>query len=473
MLCPRDTPSGTAAKPDEQRRVEDEIASFVSRRKALALVRDLAALGPRTGGTAKGDRAAKLIAGRMRDLGLTVAVIDDPETHVHEALAWSVLTDGRPVASAHPWINAPSIPPSTLTLAADPGPMAGSPGQENALRGAAVITSRGGHADLIASGAAAILTDFPGNEDRYADWAFIGEQPEGSRVPVFGVSFHDGERMRDALRRGDTVRIAVTLEARVGSGRPRTVVGTLEGAGAMAGRTIVVCAHGDSDGGGPGADDNASGEAATLEVARALIRAARGGHLPASRPRVLFMIWGKEYHSSEAWVRANGETMKGLIAVMNYDQVGTGARRSALYYEGNDIAANARLLRTIESVAVDHAGYEGYWKEHTSCPSMGGTDAFAFLSESQGGTADGNLEVAATTIFTAAWDREKKVAQPEAWRSPGWPRGEDVVIDYSRYYHSPADTPANTTEAEPHNIERAARLVVLTIRRLMLAQPGS
>ena len=100
---------------------------------------------------------------------------------------------------------------------------------------------------------------------------------------------------------------------------------------------------------------------------------------------------------------------------------------------------------------------------------MGGTDAFAFLSRSQGGTLDADLEIAATTIFTAAWDRPRTMKQTEGWASPGWPPGEDVVIDYSPFYHSAADTPANTTEAEPHNLERAARLAALAIRRLMLA----
>ncbi len=461
--------------PDDQRRVEKEVASFVSRHGALALVRELAALGPRTGGTAKGDRAAMLIAGRMRDLGLGVTVVDDPETSVHEALAWSVRVEGRPIASAHPWINSPSFPATSLTLVADPAARGAAPEPGDALRGSAVLTSRGGnaHAALIDQGAAAILTDHPGTEERYADWAFIGEQQEGSRIPVFGLSFHDGERLRDLLRGEGETRMTLALEARNGSGRPRTVVGTLNGGGPAARRTIIVCAHGDADGGGSGADDNASGAAATLEVARALGRAARGGLLPPDRPRVLFMIWGKEYHSSEAWVRANGETMKGVLAVLNYDQVGTGAQRNALYYEGNDIAANTALLRAIESVAVEHAGDEGFWTEHTSCPSMGGTDAYAFLSGRQGGTSDMDLEIAATTIFTAAWDRPRKMTQTEGWASSGWPKGEDVVIDYSRFYHSPADTPANTTEAEPHNIERAARLAVLTIRRLMIAQAGS
>lgn len=454
-----------ATMPQTDRQTENEIAAFVSRDAALAMVRELAALGPRTGGTPKGDRAATLIATGMRDLGLSVEVLDDPPAHFHEALAWTATVDGQPLASAHPWINAPSMKATTLKLVDGDA----KPAENDALKGAAVLASRGGRglAAFREAGAAAILTDYPSTQDRYVDWAFIGEQAEDSTVPVFGLSFHDGAKLRNALKTGKEVRVTLSLESRSGEGRPRTVVGTLAGAGASAHRTIVVCAHGDSDGGGPGADDNASGVAAVMEVARALAQAARLEMLPQDRPRILFIVWGKEYHSSEAWVRANDQTMADLVAVINYDQVGTGARRSALYYEGNDLPGNAPLLRIVESVAVDHAGEEGFWTEHTSCPLMGGTDAFAFVSRKHGGTADHEREIAATTVFTAAWDRPKVMKQTEGWASPGWPPGEDVVIDYSRFYHSAADTPANTTEAEPRNMEAAARLVALTIRRLM------
>lgn len=456
--------------PQTERQTEKEIAGFVSREAALAMVRELAALGPRFGGTAKGDSAATLIAARMRDLGLSVEVLDDPQAHYHEALAWSVTVDGQPLASAHPWINAPSLAKTTLRLVAGDGEP--EPGHD-VIKGAAVLTSRGGRglAGFREAGAAAILTDYPSAQDRYVDWAFIGEQREDSTVPVFGLSFNDGAKLKDGLKSGKEVRVTLSLETRSGEGKPRTVVGTLAGAGASARRTIVVCAHGDSDGGGPGADDNASGVAAVIEVARALTNAVRLGMLPQDRPRVLFMIWGKEYHSSEAWVRSNAQTMADLVAVLNYDQVGTGAQRNALYYEGNNLAGNTALIRTVESVAVDHAGEAGYWTEHTSTPQMGGTDAFAFVSRKHGGTAEHEREIAATTVFTAAWDRPKVMKQTEGWASPGWPAGEDVVIDYSRFYHSAGDTPANTTEAEPHNIEAAARLVALSIRRLMKAAP--
>ncbi|HEY3174312.1 MAG TPA: M28 family peptidase [Candidatus Polarisedimenticolia bacterium] len=478
-----DDPDRKTVPPLSGPQIEDRIANLVSRPAALANVRELVGYGPRMGGTPSGDRAAAALADRMKSLGLDVEVIEDPPTSVHEESAWGVRMGDHVLSSAWPYGFSPSLPLTTarLVLEGDEGvPEAGAP-----LKGAVVLTARPArevHARAGAAGAIALLTDAPGDPNRYQDWAPIGSlqrmQEGGKPIPVFGLSYRDGRLLRDALEQAGTAAapspsITISLDASIHEGRPRTVVGTLAGAGAAAGRLMIVCAHGDSDSGGPGADDNASGVATLLEVARALRGALGSGWLPADRPTVKFIVWGSEYHSTRAWVASRSEEMGRLDVVINFDETGAGAERDAVYYEGNDIAWNERLLRTIEAVADDHAEQDGFPRAYTSNPAMGGTDAYVFLPRQHEGLGLTDRKIASTTVFTAAWDRPTLRAQTPGWASKGWREKGDLFIDYSAYYHSSGDTPANTTEMEPDNMVRCARLVALAIYRLMGAGTGA
>ena len=452
--------------------VEERVAAQVSREAALAMVRRLVGLGPRTGGTESGHRAAEMVSEAMRSTGLAVETIEDPALDTWEAVAWSVKLGARPLASAWPYGRSPSLSETTVPLVPE-GARDRTDGGADPWKGAAVLTARpiaSVLAEAAKAGAAAVLTYHPADPNRFQDWAPILDIPGRggeARPPAFGLSYRDGLRLKQEIEEGRSPTVTLSLQSRVGRGRPRTVAGSLSGAGPRANRQVILCAHGDSDSGGPGADDNASGVAAVIEVARALSWARAEGLLPDDRPTVRFIVWGAEYHSSEAYVVSRRDEMRRTLAVLNYDQVGTGATRDAIYIEGNDIPANERLLRVLEQVAADHAAKVGFWTEYTTTPAMGGTDAFAFLPKRYHGSGLTDEAIAATTIFTSAWDEVRLLPQTPGWTSKGWPEKGEVSVDYSAFYHSSGDTPDRTTEAEPYNIERAARLAALGILRLM------
>ncbi|HKY33145.1 MAG TPA: M28 family peptidase, partial [Candidatus Polarisedimenticolia bacterium] len=455
---------------------EREVAARVSREQALAFVRELVALGPRMGGTPSGDRAAESVARRLAALGLSVERIDDPETPFHVEHSWSASLPEGSLPSAWPYGFSPSLPESVLPLAL-PATLEVPPGPGHPAAGAAVIVPRrspGAYARAVERGARAVLVD-PGEEPgRFTDWAPILELPEGegrAPIPVFAFSARDGRRLREAAGRPEP-SVTLSLRSTIGKGRPRTVLATLPGAGARGGEIILVCAHGDSDSGGPGADDNASGVAALVEVARALSWAAAAGLLPGSRPAVRFAVWGAEIHSSRAYAASRPGEMARHAAVINYDQAGTGAERDALYYEGNDVPWNEPLLRTLEQVARDHAGEPGFWAVHTSVPTLGGTDAYVFLPREHKGMGIVAERIPSTTIYTSAWDAPTLLDQTPGWTSAGWPERGKLFVDYSKYYHSSGDRPEVTTEAEPYNMERCARLAALGIMRLMGSGPA-
>jgi hypothetical protein len=280
-------------------------------------------------------------------------------------------------------------------------------------------------------------------------------------VPVIGLSFNDGLRVEQAARAGESA--SVELQAHVAEGRPRTVMATLHGATGDA--YYLVSAHGDSDSGGPGADDNASGVAVVLELARVLRGGRESGPVARLPFSVRFVIWGQEYRSAHAFITREGEALGKCLGVINIDEAGTGASRDAIYAEGNDVPWNERLLRTFERVGRDYLGPAGFWPEFATNPTQGGSDAYAFLPVAYKGEGWTSREIPATTIFTAAWDHPEQLVQRPGWMTnTGSPT--TVAIDYSRYYHSSGDVPDNTTEREPQNMVRAVRLIGITLWRL-------
>jgi Zn-dependent M28 family amino/carboxypeptidase len=247
-------------------------------------------------------------------------------------------------------------------------------------------------------------------------------------------------------------------------GRPRTVVATLPGREPDA--YYLVCAHGDSDAGGPGADDNASGVATVMEIARVMTGLVKAKTIAPPRHSIRFVVWGAEYASAREYIAREGERLRNLKAVINFDQTGTGAEREAIYFESNEVPWNETLLRTLDRVGADYLNRPGFWTEYATNPSQGGTDSYAFLPRQYRGQGYTNLQIPSTTVYTAAWDSPRTVRQTAGWESKGTPDPTRVTIDYSLYYHSSGDTPENTTEREPQNMVRAVRAAGIALLRL-------
>ncbi len=70
-----------------------------------------------------------------------------------------------------------------------------------------------------------------------------------------------------------------------------------------------------------GANDNKSGSAAILEVARTLHTLIEEGRIPRPRRTIRF-LWGPEYSGTGPWVRENKELMEKTLANINMDMVG-------------------------------------------------------------------------------------------------------------------------------------------------------
>ncbi|WP_110886331.1 M28 family peptidase [Deinococcus yavapaiensis] len=155
-------------------------------------------------------------------------------------------------------------------------------------------------------------------------------------LPVLGVSQADGA----LLRSGDSVTLRV-----------RTVDRTVRGANVVAYKKgvtapeILFGGHMDSVVRAPGANDNASGTAAVLDVAR------RVANTPLSARAYFVLFDGEEdgLRGSRAFVANNSAATRGLRAMFNFDMVGVDV--TPLAVGGTDSLSQA-AQRVIPSLQV-------------------------------------------------------------------------------------------------------------------------
>lgn len=457
--------AGQGPQPAE----EKTFAGAVQEAELRRYVRELVAFGPRMGGTPSNEKSAAYLESFFKKHGLTVTVQEDAPALAHWETTWKVaLSDGAVIESAWPFgfsASTKGVRTGRLLQVDELGKA--TPVED--WRGRVIYTPSDvgrAYGAIMKSGflPAAILTSAPNDPKRYVDWSRLGSLPANAShpVPVFAVSYVDGRALASAAQAGR--EISVSLDATIQEGRAKTVIATLPGR--EPGPYYIVCAHGDSDSGGPGADDNASGVATVMEIARAYAQGIRSGAIPRPKYSIRFIAWGAEYRSARTYIEREGDQLKQLKGVFNFDETGTGAERDAIYFESNDVPWNETILRTLEAVAADYAGQPGFWTEYTTNPSQGGTDSYAFLPKKFRGQEYTKLEIPSTTIYTAAWDKLAELDQTPGWESKGTPDAKKLKIDYSLYYHSSGDTPENTTEREPQNMVRAVKVTGLALIRL-------
>lgn len=151
---------------------------------------------------------------------------------------------------------------------------------------------------------------------------------ESASLPLAVISEDAAVPIRRALDRRDT--LTAVLEPNIGVQRltAHNVIAMIPG-GADA-ESVVIGAHLDHDGLDEagniynGADDNASGTAAVLGIARALTQAVASGNRP--RRRIVFALWNAEEKGSlgaEAYLDAPVPRGR-IVAKINLDMVGRG-----------------------------------------------------------------------------------------------------------------------------------------------------
>jgi hypothetical protein len=172
-------------------------------------------------------------------------------------------------------------------------------------------------------GAAGIVSDFPNQRTAWSGmdpdlvrWGHLSPYQTANRF-AFMISPRTAAALRKDLAAGP-VRLAARVRGKMVPASFDVVSATIPGSDAAAGE-IVLTAHLCHQ--LAGANDNASGSAALLGVARALRAAIADGALPAPR-RTIRLLWLPEIAGSHAWLISHPELAKALRAGVHLDMVG-------------------------------------------------------------------------------------------------------------------------------------------------------
>lgn len=253
-------------------------------------------------------------------------VAPDPATYV-EGTDYTLpdLTgagDATGVAQFVDVVDVTGQPPSTSTSGCEASDFAGFTAGNIALlqRGTCTFGDKAANAAAAGAVAAVIFNEGqPGRDDLLS--GTLGT-PVGIPTVMTATAF--GRALE-----GDTLRIKTDVVAEI---RPTVNVFAETAKGGSADKVLVVGAHLDSVSAGPGINDNGSGAASILEVARLIGKAK-------TDQTIRFAWWGAEEYGllgAEAYVASLSEAERAKITgYLNFDMVGTQNYVRAIY-DGDD-----------------------------------------------------------------------------------------------------------------------------------------
>jgi hypothetical protein len=133
------------------------------------------------------------------------------------------------------------------------------------------------------------------------------------------VSLREARALQQRLARGQRITLHAVVRARNDDAIPyETLVATIPGTDVDAGEIVFSC-HLDHE--KPGANDNASGCAANLEIARTLKTLVGAGRIPAPRRTIRF-LWPSEMTGTIAYLVKHPEIAAHIRAAVHLDMVG-------------------------------------------------------------------------------------------------------------------------------------------------------
>lgn len=297
---------------------------------------------------------------------------------------------------------------------------------------APLAVARHGAAGII-SYAQNQATGWQGADDTLVRWGHL-DTFAASRTFAFMVSLRDARALQRRLAAHESIRLHAVVRAGQHPGAYEVVTATIPGADArLRSQEIAWSCHLDHQ--RPGANDNASGCATILEVARTLQRLIADGRLP--RPaRTLRFIWPPEIEGTEALLNARPGYARRIRAVVHMDMVGGGPATQAVFHV-------TRGPWSLPSFIPDVAWAFASWVNAESYEYAATGSAAQPLLAPEGGREPLRAEY---SPFTMGSDHE--VYEDSSFRIPAiylndWP---------DRYIHTDHDSAANI---DPTKLRRA------------------
>lgn len=289
-------------------------------------------------------------------------------------------------------------------------------------------------------GAAGILSyqqnQVTGWSGDYADnvrWGHLSPYNSKNKF-AFMISLRRAREYQARLARGEQITLHATVKAELTQSNYDVVSAVIPGTSAAAEEIVYSCHLCHQR---PGANDNASGAAAILEVARTLMTLIKRGEIEAPRRTIRF-IWPPEISGTVAYFAAHPEIVRRMKAVVHCDMVGGNyAITKSVLHVTHTPASLPSCVDTVGDIFGDYV-IAGSVK---AASGAGFEDGLV----SPGGSKDSF--VADSTSFEMGSDHD--VYQEGTFRIPAiylrdWP---DVFI------HTNNDTPANI---DPTKMKRSS-----------------
>jgi hypothetical protein len=134
----------------------------------------------------------------------------------------------------------------------------------------------------------------------------------------FSLSKRQGNQLRKLLRSGKAVKLKAVVDARLFPGHEDVVTAVIKGS-ERPGEEVFVVGHLCHP--KPGANDNASGSGAMLEVARTITSLMRSGKIKRPRRTIRF-LWVPETLGTVAYLAGHDDIPQRFLAGINLDMVG-------------------------------------------------------------------------------------------------------------------------------------------------------
>jgi len=285
-------------------------------------------------------------------------------------------------------------------------------------RGTCTFAEKAANAE--AAGAAAVVLFNEGQEGRTDALAGTLDPDAPSGVPVLGATFAVGEAMAALAEESPGAEARVAAATEVALVETWNVIA--ETAGGDPDAVLMLGAHLDSVGAGPGINDNGSGTALVLELALQLADPARDAAL---QQRVRFGFWGAEeigLVGSTRYVEAlsTGEREQ-LVGYLNFDMIGSPNYVRYVYDEDGQ-PEGSRAFEKMLRASFDERGldYElslaGGRSDHAPFAAVGipigglFTGAEVEKSEAEAATYGGEADVPLDPCYHLACDTLENVS---------------------------------------------------------------
>ncbi|MDP9468672.1 MAG: M20/M25/M40 family metallo-hydrolase [Chloroflexota bacterium] len=316
--------------------------------------------GVRTAGTAGYEASVQYVAEQLRDLGYAVETPEFEMATFTEEPGATIQVSGGPafaggrdframIYSGGGEITAPVAAVgfgSDERGGCDASDFTAFPAGAIALTPPGPCFRRQAVLNAIEAGATALVVSFPQRPAGHVLRPTLLE-PDGIAIPALAASGAVGDALKAAAEAGDAVRISVRTE--VGRAMVHNVIAE---SGAVADRVVMLGGHLDSVHDGPGINDNGSGNAALLEVARLLVE-----EHPGERVRLAF--WGGEelgLFGSRAYVESLDPDERAEIhAYLNLDMLGS-LNPVPTVYASPDAARGSRAITDFLVQYLEEAG---------------------------------------------------------------------------------------------------------------------